>query len=865
MIAFIKKIIYTSLSLFILIYFLSTTHFGLQIIFKCVTALIPGQISVAQLNGALVSHVYIRNLRYQSYGKVITVNTVYLKWSPAQLLKRKLSIDQLLLDEATIRLAESKEQQHSNFDMRQLNGLQHLVLRFLSIQNLFIIKNNKTVLNIHALEIKQQADNFYAIAANSSQGNIDGIYRIDWGNNLAWQTKLNMQQLDLQILLNDKLSNISAKITSNGMWNATNHVMQVNIQNVSGNLDQYPLRGNVTINYDNGKIQIKNAELLLADAFVKLSGTLDQYCNLLWKFNIPSLQTVNPILHGQIYGKGSVTGLRNNFNILADLQANKIVAPHVNINQLSANISSKQAGAITYSNLLIKNLNSDGTIIPTLKLNLMSRLDKNNLVSQLNLALDQKNKINGDIQLDDIKHLNADTLVKANLTLLFEDLNKLIITPYVKRLQGTLRAEIQLSGKINKPSYYVKAQINQAQLFVPDINRKIENINLTANYQTTQPIIFQATFNAGEGKGSLNGKFDPAMKELPLAIHLTGSDLQILNLPEYKIEASPDLFILVDRQNTFIKGDLTNVSSQIKPKDFSSVTTLPKETTIVGETPPENNPFNELSLQINIVLGDNNFISYENLQAKLTGKLSIAQKKGQMATANGELYTIQGNYRAYGNSLKITKGKLIYAGNLLADPGLNIKASKNIESSAFAQDQSQFAADHKIDSIYQGVKRFTVGVEVLGTLNKPQVSFYSDIPGMSQNDILSYLLFGYPQSGIKNLKGVELLNKVAAGVNNGSNKVDQLTNKIQSTLGLDNLSLGSIQSYDLNTNTTQSVSAVNIEKKLSKKLSIKYRVGIFNALSVLNIKYKINKLFAVQSESSTQDNGVDLLFEYEHD
>jgi autotransporter translocation and assembly factor TamB len=56
-----------------------------------------------------------------------------------------------------------------------------------------------------------------------------------------------------------------------------------------------------------------------------------------------------------------------------------------------------------------------------------------------------------------------------------------------------------------------------------------------------------------------------------------------------------------------------------------------------------------------------------------------------------------------------------------------------------------------------------------------------------------------------------------------------------------------------------------MEKKLGKNLSIQYRTGIFNSLYIFNLKYKINKLFSIQSETSNQDNGADLLFEYEHD
>ena len=48
---------------------------------------------------------------------------------------------------------------------------------------------------------------------------------------------------------------------------------------------------------------------------------------------------------------------------------------------------------------------------------------------------------------------------------------------------------------------------------------------------------------------------------------------------------------------------------------------------------------------------------------------------------------------------EITQGRLIYTGNLLNNPGLDIKASKQFETAAFEADQSQFASEHNTTSV----------------------------------------------------------------------------------------------------------------------------------------------------------------------
>lgn len=859
-----KKTIYAFLSLLIPIYFLCTTNFGLQIIFKGIAFVIPGKLSVAQLDGKLISHFYLKDLNYQSAEGDFTVNTLRFKWSPAQLVKNKVRINLLVIDKMNIHLSKNKNQNNS-FDIQQLHWLQNIIIRDLSIHQMKIVQDQKPLLNIDSIEIKEQSDHYYSLIARTTQGDIDGKYRFNWDTHLAWEMILNIHQLNLQPWINDKKTNIHATVTSNGSWHASNHEFEFNLKNLSGTFEQHVLKGNANINYRNGKVLIKNLDLAIANAFVKLSGTIDHQSEITWQIQIPSLQTILPEAHGRIYGKGRITGLKNNLNIFLDLQVNKFIIPNFKIDRLDAKIDSKNAGQLILSRVFIKNISSNGNRIPVLTLNLTSRLLNNNLVSHTNMILDSQNQISGDIRLNNIKNFNANTAIKGNLILSFKNLNKWIVSPYIKNLQGNLSADLQLSGKINNPNYFIKAQVNRGQLFVPKLNLYIKNINAILSYHVKQPVIFSGTFNTGEGKGKLQGKFNPEVKEKPLELNLSGKHLQILNLSEYKIKASPELFIFINTHDTRIKGSLFDVSAQINPKDFSSVTTLPKETIILNKTSSENNLPQNLSLQVQIILGDNNVIAYENLQTELKGKLSILQKSGQMPTANGELYTVKGNYRAYGNLLKITQGKLIYTGNVLNNPGLSIKAIKKLETSSFAQDQSQFASEHQTNSLYQGVKHIKVGIDVIGTLKKPQISFHSDPAGMSQNDILSYLLFGYPQSEIKNINGFEILNKVIASLNNGASTTDKLTKKIQNTFGLNNLGISSIETYDADKNKSQSNSALNIEKKLNKNFSIQYRVGIFNAASVLNIKYKINKIFALQSESSTQSNGVDLLFEYEYD
>jgi len=375
-------------------------------------------------------------------------------------------------------------------------------------------------------------------------------------------------------------------------------------------------------------------------------------------------------------------------------------------------------------------------------------------------------------------------------------------------------------------------------------------------------IHFNLAFKSGKSLARSLGSINLSDPSFASNIQIQGDHLLLVNLHEYKITASPQIKIDYNTDHTNVTGKLVLNSARITPDDFSMLTTLPNEVIIKGETKKMTNPMPELSAQIELVLDRDIYISYHNLTTFLKGRLWISKEANQFAYAAGELSTRKGFYQAYGQSLKIRRGRLIYAHNVLTTPGIDIKTIKRVNTASFAEDRS---GEHHSQAIYQGLRKLSVGVWIKGTFEDPLVSLFSLPSGLPQNDILSYLLFGYPQSQIKNLSSLSLLTSLSSNLTSPSTQVTQITNKIKNTLGIKTIGLSDIQTFNSESNRLQTNTALNIEKKLGRKILIQYRVGVFRPLSVLNIKYRINKLLSIQSETSSFDHGADLLFEYEHD
>jgi translocation and assembly module TamB len=261
-------------------------------------------------------------------------------------------------------------------------------------------------------------------------------------------------------------------------------------------------------------------------------------------------------------------------------------------------------------------------------------------------------------------------------------------------------------------------------------------------------------------------------------------------------------------------------------------------------------------LQLILQLGNNIHLAYHDLEANLAGNVHINQLPGTLVNAIGELYTKNGTYTAYGQTLAIQTGRLIYTGGSLMNPGLTI--SGNV---------SNFTGQTSLQAVYAGTQEMTVGVDVSGTLENPSFRLFST-PSMTQGDMLSYLVFGFPQSQANGNQYAAILSALSS-LNPRTSSMGNLTKGIEQKLGLTQLSVESVQVFNPNaTSSSQSIVSTTsfvVGKNLSDDLSIHYSVGLFYPISILNLRYQLTKNWAIQSETSTLDNGADVLYSIERD
>jgi len=228
-----------------------------------------------------------------------------------------------------------------------------------------------------------------------------------------------------------------------------------------------------------------------------------------------------------------------------------------------------------------------------------------------------------------------------------------------------------------------------------------------------------------------------------------------------------------------------------------------------------------------MVLGDDVRIRASGLDAKSTGSLRVVQVPEVPIAATGQVRITEGTYRAYGQNLSIERGRLVYAGGPISNPGLDIRASRRARDGVVA------------------------GFEVHGTMATPRFSLFSD-PPMAEREALSYVVLGRPlDNSSQSQQGIVTDAANSLGLQGGS----YVTGTLARRVGLDEARLES-EAGNLQQSTLM------LGTYLSPRVYVVYGLGILDQANKLRIQYFLNKHWTLQAEAGPQ-NSTQFLYTFE--
>lgn len=436
-----------------------------------------------------------------------------------------------------------------------------------------------------------------------------------------------------------------------------------------------------------------------------------------------------------------------------------------------------------------------------------------------------------------------------------------VFLPQLTNVRGVFNANFTVSGTTNNPVLNGQADLTNSSLTIPRLGINLTNIIFHAGGNQSN-LTYNAQAKFDTGILNIKGATNLAQSGFPTDVTVKGNDLLVMNTNDAVVRASPDIQLNWLTPLLKVNGSISIPFANFTPRDLTSTITLPSDVVFVTPDQKEEQANTHIYSNIKIIFGDNVHFNYSGLSGMITGDVSVEDKPGGDTTGSGTLSIVDGKYKAYGQNLVIRQGKFIYTGGPVNNPGLNIQAVKQLQvvtTSSGPQSSSNKSSLGNYSSNMQ-----VVGVSISGTLSEPSARLFSEPAGLSQSDILSYLIVGRPASQATQQDGPNLMSALSL-LSLGGGASSQIKNQFSSALGLSQLSISHDQEYDKQDNSVVENTSLLLGKALSPNLFLNYSLGLIEPINTLKIVYKMKKGFSLQSEHSTNANGVDLFYTIERD
>ncbi len=798
-----RSILIAILTLFLAGYILFYTQMGSRFSFHQVNKIIPELTYDRELIGKLGSHFILNNLHLISNGNIIKIDQLEVFWSPVQFIHGKLPIDFLRIKNLTVYHTPKKTETTNDIDP----WLKRIILKNADITNIKIYNANKLTTEIARIFTTK---NSYTIQL--AKGIMYGEYEI---SDDKWSVTTQGIDVDSNYLYKNTNAFISFQALANGIWAKRQNNFHFELSNLVGKISEYPIQATAKLDKNNNDIAIGNIDFNVANSFIKISGIAGEKWDVKWNIHLPNLTELHKSLKGSIESNGKILTVDKSPLISASLTANNLSLNPFHIQNIKSDITSDFSGNTTFT-LDVNRMRYDDYVIPNTQTKAKLQFLNNTLTIASSSSFSKFNGITSNITVyPNFSKSLADYPIKGSISLLFKQINELIKIKRTRSLQGLVTGNIKLNGSLLHPKANGTFTLSNGSLNIKRLGIQPRAIQANAIFNQTGIINLNGNLLSGNGNLNFKGNINLNKQYYPLQLAIMGNQFQLYNTDEYKVAVSPQLNLTVAGENATITGNVLIPYVHIALEDYNQIVTLPTEFVFKTEKPGVKY-FKKFDISMQLVLGNNAYLAYQDLKATLAGRVFVHQVPGGYPSGRGYLLIKEGTYQVYDKTLSITDGRLIYAGNLLENPGLSIRAMKS--SNRPTKNFLGFQMANQNNAM-------KVGVSVTGTLENPIVDLVS-VPPMNQTDILSHMIFGQSTANISGLDALSLLGTISTNLNvPGTTQADPQTAN-DDVLGI-------------------------------------FKMGLLNPIQALNLALPISNTWRIQTETNLNEIGADILYSYD--
>ncbi len=459
---------------------------------------------------------------------------------------------------------------------------------------------------------------------------------------------------------------------------------------------------------------------------------------------------------------------------------------------------------------------------------LAARLDAQGGAAELEMPLKELGGIEGRLELPGLKLAEFDLRkqpVSGRLKGGIENLAMLSsLLPRLQNMRGNFDLDFDVQGVLAEPGLQGEARLTGGAVDIAELGTELRDLELQIEAVERDSLKVTGKVSSGDGRLSIDGttRLDAA-NGFPSEYKISGKNWRAVDVPQAEVLISPDIQFKHRADGSEVRGLIRVPYARLRPRELpkSAVSVssdmVLKQTEQDAEMTERETPFRA---EVRLALGKRVSFDGFGLRGKFTGDLLIVDEPGRPVIGRGRLGIDEGVYKAYGQDLKIERGYALFADSPVDNPGINVRAIREVED-------------------------VVAGLRVSGTLKSPKLDLFST-PAMSESDVLIYVLTGRPPGESSGQVGLAAALKASGA--------SDLASELGRRFGL--------EEFRLDTGTTLEEASFVAGTYLSPRLYVQYVNELSSAESKLRMRYDLTDRWQLETETGRTQAG-DFFYTFE--
>ncbi len=331
-------------------------------------------------------------------------------------------------------------------------------------------------------------------------------------------------------------------------------------------------------------------------------------------------------------------------------------------------------------------------------------------------------------------------------------------------LTGPVAIGADVGGRVSDPQIKGVVQAKGAKIESAATGTVLTDVQASGSFAGSRLALDRFAANAGKGgRVTGTGSMDfAAVKGVGLDLRLQADHAVMIARDDIAATVSGPLRFQSDGVGGTISGTLTLDRSRYRLGQASAASAVPqldiREINVPGGGEEDETARTPWQLAIKAHAPNSVLVAGLGLRSEWSADLAIAGAADNPAIS-GRADLVRGNYDFAGRTFALERGKILFAGEVPANPALDIVANANTTG-------------------------LNASINVTGPAQKPEITF-SSVPALPQDELLSRLLFGTSITKLSAPEALQLASAVAA-LQNGRGGLDPI-NAVRRVTGLDRL------------------------------------------------------------------------------